>query len=78
MVSDPALKLPLDHGLNDAHPIRAVVEAGQVGELLAAVMHEDSPLSSSRVSRQSAEKPGATTAMRYTPLSARASTVLSV
>ena len=53
-------------------PSARVVEAGQVGEVLAAVRLESSgrfsPSSSSSVSRQSAEKPGATTARRLTPV----------
>ena len=68
---DPALQLALDDVVDDAHPVVAVVEAGDIGELLAAVCRKISRFStsiSSSVSRQSAEKPGATMAMRFTPL----------
>ena len=66
---------------DDADAVGAVVEARQIGEGLAAVVLEDLAVldvDSSSVSRQSAENPGATTAMRLTPLSARAFTVSSV
>src|SRR4051812_38530135 len=42
--SQPALQLPLDDVPDDPHAVRAVVEAGQVREGLAAVMHEDLPV----------------------------------
>jgi hypothetical protein len=39
--SDPALKFAADDGLDHFHAAIAVVEAGNVGELLAAILVED-------------------------------------
>src|SRR5687767_469497 len=37
----PPLQLALDDVRDHAHAVRAVVEARQIGELLAAMLHED-------------------------------------
>ena len=61
--------------LDHLHPLRAVVEAGHRGEVLAAVLVERLGVAdaiSSSVSRQSAEKPGVITAMPLHPRSRRA------
>jgi hypothetical protein len=75
------LKLAQNELADDVHAGIAVVEAGNGGKLLAAIVLEDlGILLRDLLQRLQAigEKPGVTTAMRFTPSFASFSMVLSV